>query len=50
MLARPTTSGTPMHWTVCCRPWEVAIGHPTGRCGLCGRRPKPIPDDIWHRL
>lgn len=35
---------------VCCREWEMAVGFPPGRCGLCGKRPtrketdgQPIP-------
>ena len=25
----------------CCREWPLALGFPTGRCGLCGERPVP---------
>ncbi len=31
----------PTYIGVCCREWELAIGVPVGRCGLCGKKPRP---------
>ena len=33
---------------VCCREWPMALGFPTGRCGLCGERPVAKKDPADH--
>lgn len=29
----------------CCREWILALGFPTGRCGICGEIPTYVRDD-----
>ncbi len=34
----------------CCREWVVSLGHPWGKCGLCGERPtyvRTLPESEW---
>lgn len=29
----------PTYIGMCCREWDLAVGYPVGRCGLCGEKP-----------
>lgn len=44
-LSRPPLPRTPTFIAFCCREWIAPIGHPAGRCGLCGERPTFLRSD-----